>query len=149
MIIPKFNRAKKLLYKIDELRVISGHVLGATRVQIPKDDVDNLQSVIEVETLELDPQDLLGSILLGTFLALGFLTNVTTGLSVLLSIGIGSLRGTIAVVAILVKGHTFPTNVKVHPVENKHPLSALTFSLEFVTDEMALVSTTLFFIFKL
>nr|GEW92057.1 hypothetical protein [Tanacetum cinerariifolium] len=60
------------------------------------------------------------------------LTNVTTGLSVLLSIGIGSLRGTIAVVAILVKGHTFPTNVKVHPV-----------------DEMALLSTTLFFLFKL
>nr|GEW98119.1 hypothetical protein [Tanacetum cinerariifolium] len=59
-------------------------------------------------------------------------TNVTTGLSVLLSIGIGSLRGTIAGVVILVKGHTFPTNVKVRPV-----------------DEMALVSTTLFFLFKL
>nr|GEX48473.1 hypothetical protein [Tanacetum cinerariifolium] len=43
-----------------------------------------------------------------------------------------SLRGTIAVVVILVKGHTFSTNVKVHPV-----------------DEMALVSTTLFFLFKL
>nr|GFC78129.1 hypothetical protein [Tanacetum cinerariifolium] len=40
--------------------------------------------------------------------------------------------GTIEVVVILVKGHTFPTNVKVHPV-----------------DEMALVSTTLFLLFKL
>nr|GEX81329.1 hypothetical protein [Tanacetum cinerariifolium] len=52
------------------------------------------------------------------------------------------LRGTIAVVAILVKGHTFPTNLKVRPV-------AFTFNLEFVTDEMALVSTTFFFLFKL
>nr|GEZ13615.1 hypothetical protein [Tanacetum cinerariifolium] len=43
-------------------------------------------------------------------------TNVMTGLSVLLSIGIGSRRGTIAVVVILVKGHTFPTSVKVRPV---------------------------------
>nr|GFB46914.1 hypothetical protein [Tanacetum cinerariifolium] len=88
------------------------------QVQIPKDDLDNLQSVGEEETLELDPQDLLGSILLGTFLALGFLvyTNVTTGLSVLLTIGMGSLGGTIVAVEILVKGHTFPTGVKVHPV---------------------------------
>nr|GEZ53796.1 putative Gag-Pol polyprotein [Tanacetum cinerariifolium] len=118
MIIPKFNRTKKLLYKIDELRAISGHVLGATGVQIQKDDLNNLQSVIEVETLKLDPQDLLGSILLGTFLALGFLvyTNVTTGFFVLLTIGMGSLGGTIVAVAILVKGHTFPTNVKVRPV---------------------------------
>nr|GFD62909.1 hypothetical protein [Tanacetum cinerariifolium] len=54
MIIPKFNRAKKLLYEIDELRAISGDVLEATGVQIPKDDLDNLQSMIEVETLELD-----------------------------------------------------------------------------------------------
>nr|GFA54314.1 hypothetical protein [Tanacetum cinerariifolium] len=34
----------------------------------------------------------------------------------LLSIGTSFLRGTIAVVVILVKGHTFPTNVKVCPV---------------------------------
>nr|GEZ22247.1 hypothetical protein [Tanacetum cinerariifolium] len=38
-------------------------------------------------------------------------------LDVLLSIGIGFLRGTIAVVVILVKGHTFSTNVKVLPVD--------------------------------
>nr|GFB35079.1 hypothetical protein [Tanacetum cinerariifolium] len=55
---------------VDELRAISDHVLGATGVQIPEDVLDNLQLVIEVETLELDPQDLLGSILLGTCLAL-------------------------------------------------------------------------------
>nr|GFC25556.1 hypothetical protein [Tanacetum cinerariifolium] len=96
-------------------------------------------SISEEETLELvDPQEFLGSVLLatndllvlslltGTFFlaALDFLekTNVTTGLSVLLSIGIGSLRGTVAVVAILVKGHTFPTNVKVRPVGQNHKI---------------------------
>nr|GEU96215.1 hypothetical protein [Tanacetum cinerariifolium] len=114
MSIPKFNRTKKFLYKIDELRAIFGHMLGASRVQIPENNLDNLHSISEEGTLELvDPQEFLG-------------------LSVLHSIRIGSLRGTIAVVAILVKGHTFPTNVKVRPV-----------------DEMALVSTTLFFLFKL
>nr|GEU59945.1 hypothetical protein [Tanacetum cinerariifolium] len=45
---------------------------------------------------------------------------------------LGFLKGTIAVVVILVKGHTFPTNVNVRPV-----------------DEMALVLTTLFLLFKL
>nr|GEZ68332.1 retrovirus-related Pol polyprotein from transposon TNT 1-94 [Tanacetum cinerariifolium] len=62
------------------------------QVQVPEDDLDNLQAISEEGTLELeDPQELLGSILLGTFLlsALVFLeyTNVTTGLSVLLTIG--------------------------------------------------------------
>nr|GEY63116.1 hypothetical protein [Tanacetum cinerariifolium] len=119
MIIPKFNREKKLLYKIDELRAISGHMLRAAGVQVPEDDLDNLQVESEEATLELeDPQELLGSILLETFLDLGFheYTNVTTGLSVLLTIGMGSLGGTIVGVAFLVKGHTFPTSVNVHPV---------------------------------
>nr|GFC92141.1 hypothetical protein [Tanacetum cinerariifolium] len=73
----------------------------------------------EEGTLELeDPQELLGFILLETFLDLGFLeyTNVTTGLSVLLTIGMGSLGGTIVGVAILVNGNTFPTSVNVRPV---------------------------------
>nr|GFC18825.1 hypothetical protein [Tanacetum cinerariifolium] len=145
------------MYKVDELRAISGHMLRAASVQIPENNLDNLHSISKEETLKLvDPQEFLV-------------------LSVLLTIGIGSLRCTIAVVAILVKGHTFPTNEKVHPVdlrlaftelmyastheswlsENKHPLhvahlkSALTFNLEFITDAMALVSTTLFFLFKL
>nr|GEY77906.1 hypothetical protein [Tanacetum cinerariifolium] len=85
----------------------------------PEDDLDNLQAESEEGTLELeDPQELLGSILLETFLDLGFLeyTNVTTGLSVLLTIRMGSLGGTIVGVAILVKGHTFPTSVNVRPV---------------------------------
>nr|GFB95828.1 hypothetical protein [Tanacetum cinerariifolium] len=70
-------------------------------------------------TLELeDPQEFLGSILLETFLVLGFLeyTNVTTGLSMLLTIGMGSLEGTIVGVTILVKGHTFTTSVNILPV---------------------------------
>nr|GFB18223.1 hypothetical protein [Tanacetum cinerariifolium] len=61
------------------------------RVQVPEDDLDNLQAKSEEGTLELeDPQELLGSILLDSFLDFGFLeyTNVTTGLSVLLTIGI-------------------------------------------------------------
>nr|GEW70336.1 hypothetical protein [Tanacetum cinerariifolium] len=133
MIIPEFNRTQKILYEVDELRAISGHMLGASGVQIPEKNLDNLHSIIEDVTLEIvDPQELLGSFLLATndilildlltgivFLAsLDFLeyTNVTTGLDALLSIGTGFLRGTIEVVVILVKGHTFPTNVKVHPV---------------------------------
>nr|GFB97938.1 hypothetical protein [Tanacetum cinerariifolium]GFC02311.1 hypothetical protein [Tanacetum cinerariifolium] len=119
MIIPKFNRAKKLLYKIDKLRAISGHMLGAAEVQVPEDDLDNLRAKSEEGTLELeDPQELLGSILLEIFLVLGFLdyTNVTTGLSVLLTIRMGFLGGTIVGVAILVKGHTFPTSANVRHV---------------------------------
>nr|GFC49130.1 integrase, catalytic region, zinc finger, CCHC-type, peptidase aspartic, catalytic [Tanacetum cinerariifolium] len=44
------------------------------------------------------------------------------GLDALLSKGIGFIRGIIAVVVILVKGHTFPTNVKVLPVGLGHNL---------------------------
>nr|GEZ01974.1 hypothetical protein [Tanacetum cinerariifolium] len=114
MIIPEFNRTQKFLYEVDELRAISGHMLGASGVQIPENNLDNLHSTVEDGTLEIvDTQELLG-------------------LDVLLSNGIGFLRGTIAVVVILVKGHTFPTNVKVYPV-----------------DEMALVLTTLFLLCKL
>ncbi|GKF22150.1 hypothetical protein Tco_0074472, partial [Tanacetum coccineum] len=44
------------------LRAISGHVLRATGVQIPEDDLDNLQSFREVDVILVfvDPQDLLG-----------------------------------------------------------------------------------------
>nr|GEV57152.1 hypothetical protein [Tanacetum cinerariifolium] len=86
------------MYEVDELRAISSHMLGVSGVQIPENNLDNLHSITKDGTLEImDPQELLG-------------------LDVLLSIGIGFPRGTIAVVVILVKGHTFPTNVKVHPV---------------------------------
>nr|GFB78101.1 hypothetical protein [Tanacetum cinerariifolium] len=58
---------EKFMSKIGELRAISGHVLGASRVQIPQDDLDNLQSIREKEdgaTEVSDPRDVPGSILL-------------------------------------------------------------------------------------
>nr|GEZ00904.1 hypothetical protein [Tanacetum cinerariifolium] len=89
----------KFIYEVGELRAVSGHVLGATGVQIPENNLDNVHSIVEEDgTLKIrDPQDLLG-------------------LDVLLSRGIGFLRGTLAVVVILVKGYAFPTIVKVLPV---------------------------------
>nr|GEY67907.1 hypothetical protein [Tanacetum cinerariifolium] len=163
MFIPEFNHTQKFLYTVDELRVISSHMLGASRVQIPENNLDNLHLIVENGTLEIvDLQELLGSFLLETndllilHLQTGTLclasldfreyTNVTTGLDVLLSIGIGFLKDTIAVVVILVKGHTFPTNVKVRPVD-------LDFTRAFTElinlNEMALVLTTFFLLYKL
>nr|GEX43010.1 hypothetical protein [Tanacetum cinerariifolium] len=58
---------EKFMSKIGELRAISGHVLGASRVQIPQDDLDNLQSIREEEdraTEVSDPRYVPGSILL-------------------------------------------------------------------------------------
>nr|GFC69033.1 hypothetical protein [Tanacetum cinerariifolium] len=67
MIILEFNRTQKFLYKVDELRAISGHMLGASRVQIPVNNLDNMHSIVENGTLEIvDPQELLGSFLLST-----------------------------------------------------------------------------------
>ncbi|GKB52291.1 hypothetical protein Tco_0903044, partial [Tanacetum coccineum] len=78
------------------MKAISGHVLGAAGVQIPDNNLDDLHSSREEDgTSEtMDPQDLLG-------------------LGVSLSRAVGFLRGTSVVVVILVKGHTFPTIVKV------------------------------------
>ncbi|GJV48021.1 hypothetical protein Tco_1438233, partial [Tanacetum coccineum] len=53
--------------EIGELRAISGHVLGASGVQIPQNNLDNLQSIREEEdgaTEVSDPQDVPGSIML-------------------------------------------------------------------------------------
>ncbi|GJW16777.1 hypothetical protein Tco_0024213 [Tanacetum coccineum] len=63
--------------EIGELRAISGHVLGASGVQIPLNNLDNLQSIREEEdgAIEVsDPQDVLGSILLAVidFATLGW-----------------------------------------------------------------------------
>ncbi|GJZ45988.1 hypothetical protein Tco_0593584 [Tanacetum coccineum] len=63
--------------EIGELRAISGHVLGASGVQIPQKNLDNLQSIRKEEdgaTKVLDPQDVPGSILLAVidFTTLGF-----------------------------------------------------------------------------
>nr|GFC41088.1 hypothetical protein [Tanacetum cinerariifolium] len=53
--------------KIGELRAISSHVLGASGVQIPQNNLDNLQSIREEEdgaTNISDPRDVSDSILL-------------------------------------------------------------------------------------
>ncbi|GJR55482.1 hypothetical protein Tco_1406003 [Tanacetum coccineum] len=53
--------------EIGELRVISGHVLGAFGVQIPQNNLDNLDLIKEEEDGEtevLDPRDVSGSVLL-------------------------------------------------------------------------------------
>ncbi|GKF27319.1 hypothetical protein Tco_0083213 [Tanacetum coccineum] len=74
-------------------------MLGAARIQIPENNLDDLHSSREEDgPLEtLDPQDLLGK-------------------DVSLSRAIDFLRGTSVVVVILVKGHAFPTIVNVRPV---------------------------------
>ncbi|GJY39746.1 hypothetical protein Tco_0426110 [Tanacetum coccineum] len=63
MIISEFNCTKKFVEEIGELRVISGHLLGATGVQIPKYNLDDLHPFREEDgTSEImDPQDLLES----------------------------------------------------------------------------------------
>ncbi|GJR65959.1 hypothetical protein Tco_0012024 [Tanacetum coccineum] len=87
--MPKFTD------EIGELRAISGHVLRATRIQIPEDDLDNLHSFKEVDGILVfvDPQDLLG------FLEY---TNLTIGLGDSESRTIGFLEGTSLVVNHLV-----------------------------------------------
>ncbi|GKE98106.1 hypothetical protein Tco_0021457, partial [Tanacetum coccineum] len=52
--------------EVGELRAISGHMLGAARVQIPEDNLNDLHASREEDgTSEfMDPQDLLGSFLL-------------------------------------------------------------------------------------
>nr|GEZ49723.1 hypothetical protein [Tanacetum cinerariifolium] len=93
------------------------------KVQIPENNLDNQHSSVEGDgTLEtVDPQDLLG-------------------LGVLLSRGMGFLKGTLAVVVILVKGHAFPTIVKVLPV-GCDPL-ALVGKFTHVEDIIGLLETT-------
>ncbi|GKF95389.1 hypothetical protein Tco_0288124, partial [Tanacetum coccineum] len=57
MIIPKSNSCHEFTNKVDELRALPGHVLGAARVQVPEDDLNDLkwtwEEDREVETLDL------------------------------------------------------------------------------------------------
>ncbi|GJZ62600.1 hypothetical protein Tco_0618737 [Tanacetum coccineum] len=98
-----FMSTQEFIYEISELRAISGHILGAAGVIIPENNLDDLHSSREEDgTSEtIDPQDLLGSLLLA---------------DVSVSRAVGFLRGTSAVVVILVKGHVFPTIVNFRPV---------------------------------
>ncbi|GKG20591.1 hypothetical protein Tco_0380392, partial [Tanacetum coccineum] len=64
MIISEFDCTQKFVDEIGELRAISGHMLGAARVKIPEDNLDDLHSLRQEDgTSEImDPQDLLGSL---------------------------------------------------------------------------------------
>nr|GEU30638.1 receptor-like cytosolic serine/threonine-protein kinase RBK1 [Tanacetum cinerariifolium] len=66
LIITKYDGSHKLVDKIDSLRALPGHVLGATRVQILKDDLYDLcwTRKEDGEFRTVDPQILLGSKLL-------------------------------------------------------------------------------------
>ncbi|GJV20112.1 hypothetical protein Tco_1369132 [Tanacetum coccineum] len=85
MIIPEFNYTYEFSNKVDELRALPCYVLGATRVQIPEDNLFDLKCTREedkeVETL--DPQFLLGSELLENIdsTTLDFLLTFVTSLS--------------------------------------------------------------------
>nr|GEX76326.1 hypothetical protein [Tanacetum cinerariifolium] len=83
------------------IRAMTSGAGGSTLagVQISENNLDDLYSSREEDgTSEtMDPQDLLG-------------------LGVSVSRAVGFLRGTSAVVVIIVKGHVFPTIVKVRPV---------------------------------
>ncbi|GKE52077.1 hypothetical protein Tco_1487233, partial [Tanacetum coccineum] len=67
LVVTELDSTEKLVNKIGELRVISGHMLGASGVQIPQDNLDNLISTEKEEdgaTEVLDPRDVPGFILL-------------------------------------------------------------------------------------
>ncbi|GKD55712.1 hypothetical protein Tco_1289099 [Tanacetum coccineum] len=87
-------------------------MLGAAGVQMRENNLDNLHSSREEDgtSKTVDPQDLLGSLLLAD------IDLTILGLGVSVSRAVGFLEGTSAVVVILVKGHAFPTIVKVRPV---------------------------------
>ncbi|GKA44270.1 hypothetical protein Tco_0736994 [Tanacetum coccineum] len=63
MIITKSDGTKKVFYKVDELSALLGHVLRASRVQVPNDDLYDLHWTREKdrEFEIVDPQFLLGS----------------------------------------------------------------------------------------
>ncbi|GKE03398.1 hypothetical protein Tco_1395416 [Tanacetum coccineum] len=50
LIVTKSDSTNKFLYKVDELRALSSYVLQASRVQIPQDDLDDLQWTRVVST---------------------------------------------------------------------------------------------------
>nr|GEV22754.1 hypothetical protein [Tanacetum cinerariifolium] len=130
LVVIDFDSTEKFINKIDELRAISGHVLGATRVQIQQNNLDNLQSIREEEdgaTEVSDLRDVLSFILLAVldFATLGLVlgtdlgtlgllvyTLVTTCSGATTSREMGTLRGTLLVAVILVKGHAFLTKLK-------------------------------------
>nr|GEU95298.1 hypothetical protein [Tanacetum cinerariifolium] len=63
LIVTKLDGTKKVIGEIGELRAVSDHMLGASRVKIPQNNLDNLQSKREEDgTLEIvDLLDCVGS----------------------------------------------------------------------------------------
>ncbi|GKF06778.1 hypothetical protein Tco_0037446, partial [Tanacetum coccineum] len=118
-----------------KLIAISSHILGAARVQILENNLDDLHSSREEDgTSEtMNPQDLPGSLLFA-YIDLRIL-----GLGVSVYGAVGFLGGTSADVVILVKGHTFPTIVKVRPVGCD--LLALVDGFTLVEDNIGLLET--------
>ncbi|GJW91731.1 hypothetical protein Tco_0169284 [Tanacetum coccineum] len=110
-------------------------MLGAVEVQIRENNLDDLHSSREEDgTSEtIDPQDLLGSLLLAD------IDLIILGLDVSVSRVVGFPRATSAVVVILVKGHAFPTIVRVRPV-GYDPL-ALVDGFTPVQDNIGLIET--------
>nr|GEX87819.1 hypothetical protein [Tanacetum cinerariifolium] len=132
MIIPKSAGTYKHTDKIKEQRALSCHMLGATRVHVPEDDLNDLKWIPkedgEVETLY--SQFLLGSELLEildstlldlllelTCFALGFPRFLLLdGVFLTTFARNGCLGGTTLVEVIIVKGYVFSSIVKVRPV---------------------------------
>ncbi|GJZ50293.1 hypothetical protein Tco_0604483 [Tanacetum coccineum] len=104
-------------------------MLRVARVQIPENNLDDLQSSRE----EMEHQKLWIPKIDWVFLDVK--TNVTNKLSVLITSRAVSSYGHIsAVVVILVKGHAFPTIVKVRPVGLQvYPIFVNTFPVGFQT----------------
>ncbi|GJZ13366.1 hypothetical protein Tco_0548596 [Tanacetum coccineum] len=60
LIVTKLNGTKKFINEIGELRAVSGHMLGAFGVQIPQNNLDNLQSIRKEDgTLEIEDSPVL------------------------------------------------------------------------------------------
>ncbi|GJS71162.1 hypothetical protein Tco_0704003 [Tanacetum coccineum] len=59
MIISKSDGTQKFTDEFDELRAISGHMLGASGVQIPQNNLYNMQSLREEDGTSklVDPPD--------------------------------------------------------------------------------------------
>ncbi|GKC96766.1 hypothetical protein Tco_1162208 [Tanacetum coccineum] len=85
MIIPESNSTYEFTNKVDEMRALPDHVLGAARVQILEDDLNDLKW-----TREEDGADRV------------FVTTVVES---------SFLGGTTIVELIIVKGHVFPSIV--------------------------------------
>ncbi|GJZ16844.1 hypothetical protein Tco_0552967 [Tanacetum coccineum] len=65
LVVTKFDSTEKCMKEIGKLRAISSHVLRSSGVQIPQNNLDNLQSIREEEdgaTKVSDPRDVPGSI---------------------------------------------------------------------------------------